>query len=283
MSEYLKNFVNPWADLSAVSWYSFAVVAALLLVALVAVLASRMKTLTKIVLAVVSAATLVFLVVLLFASASSSLDQPLEWNSVTLNVGVVLVCAVLLAALGFLLRGLKLDTRTLVSASLCIALGFILSNLKFYQMPQGGSITPASMLPVMLFAWAFGPIPGIAAGVVYGALQLLQDFYVVHPAQLLLDYIFAFTALGLAGYFRKNLLLGVLVAGLTRFLFHFLSGLVFFGSFAPAGQSVFAYSLIYNASVVLPDTAICLIIAAIPGFRRSMERVFRVPGQSTTA
>lgn len=283
MSEIFKNFVNPWADLSAVNWYSFAVVTVLVLVALVAVLSSRMKALTKIVLAAVSAVTLVFLVVLLFFSASSTLDKPLEWNAVTLNIGVVLVCAVLLAALGFLLRGLKLDTRTLVSASLCIALGFILSNLKFYQMPQGGSITPASMLPVMLFAWAFGPIPGIAAGVVYGALQLLQDFYVVHPAQLLLDYIFAFAALGLVGYFRRNLLLGILVAGLVRFLFHFLSGVVFFGSFAPAGQSVFAYSLIYNASVVLPDTAICLIIAAIPGFRRSMGRVFRVSADSTLA
>ncbi len=269
-----SNFVNPLSDLTGVSWYSFAAVAVLVLAALVFILASRLKALPKIVLAVVATATMVFLVALLFASAASSLDQPLEWSGVTLNAAVALVCLALLVGLFFALRRLQLDTRALVAASLCIALGFILSNLKFYQMPQGGSITPASMLPVMLFAWAFGPIPGFAAGLVYGALQLLQDFYVVHPAQLLLDYIFAFTALGLAGFFRKNLLLGVLVAGLTRFVFHFLSGVVFFGSFAE-DQNVFVYSLVYNASVVLPDTAICLVIAAIPGFRRAMERVFK--------
>lgn len=278
MSELLQNFTNPFADLSQTSWYVLAVVGVLVLSALVLVLASRLKALPKVILAVLAAATLVLIVALLganYGNVSIVNDQALEWSALSLNVGVVLVCVVLLVALGFLLRRLKLDTRTLVSASLCIALGFILSTLKFYQMPQGGSITPASMLPVMLFAWAFGPVPGIAAGVVYGALQLLQDFYVVHPAQLLLDYIFAFGALGLAGFFRKNLLLGVLIAGLTRFVFHFISGVVFFGSFAPAGQSVFAYSLVYNASVVLPDTAICLIIAAIPGFRHTAQRLFR--------
>lgn len=273
-----SNFVNPFADLSAVSWYSFAVIGVLVLAALVLILASRLKVLPKVLLAIASAGTLAFIVILLFASAGSSLDKPLEWDTVSLNIAAVVVCLILLAGVFIVLRRLKLDVRTLVAGSLCIALGFILSNLKFYEMPQGGSITPASMLPVMLFAWAFGPVAGIAAGVVYGALQLLQDFYVVHPIQLLMDYIFAFAALGLAGYFRKHLWLGVLVAGLSRFILHTVSGIVFFASFAPEGQNVFIYSLGYNASVVLPDTAICLLIAAIPAFRRTAQRVFKMPG-----
>ena len=133
------------------------------------------------------------------------------------------------------------------------------------------------MLPLMLFAWCYGPVPGIAAGLVYGTLQLLQDFYVVHPLQLLLDYMFAFTALGLAGLFPKSLNLGILTAGITRLLMHVISGFVFFGSYAPEGQHPLLYSLAYNASVILPDLAICLILANIPALRRSLVRNYKRP------
>ena len=130
----------------------------------------------------------------------------------------------------------------------------------------------------MLYAWAFGPVAGIAAGIVYGLLQLLQDFYVVHWAQLLLDYVFAFGVLGIVGLFRKQLLIGIGVAGLLRFVMHVISGMVFFGSYAPEGQSALVYSLVYNATVVLPDLAICLVIAAIPSVRTAITRLYRPVG-----
>ncbi len=196
-------------------------------------------------------------------------------TELSLNTWIALVCIVLLAGVFLLLRKVKLDTRALVAGALSIAIAFLLSCFRFYSMPQGGSITPASMLPMMLYAWCYGPAAGLAAGIVYGFLQLLQDFYVVHPLQLLMDYVFAFGALGLVGFFRKNLLVGITVAGLVRLVMHTVSGAVFFASYAPEGQNVWLYSLGYNGSVVLPDLAICLVIAAIPTVRATITRLYR--------
>lgn len=180
-----------------------------------------------------------------------------------------------LVALAFLLAlGRKRwNARMLTYAAICIAMGFILSYIRFYRMPQGGSVTPGSMLPVMVFSFIFGGLPGILAGTAYGLLQLFQDFYVTHPMGLFLDYILAFACLGLAGFFRKNLALGVLAAGLGRFACHFLAGVFFFGAYAPEGANVALYSLGYNASVVGPDLAICLILVLLPPTRRLIERL----------
>ncbi|MDF2596263.1 MAG: thiT, partial [Clostridia bacterium] len=78
----------------------------------------------------------------------------------------------------------RLTTKKLVYGGMCIAIAFILSYIRLYKMPQGGSITLASMFPVILYAMVFGPIPGIIAGVAYGFLQLIQDAWVLNWAQL---------------------------------------------------------------------------------------------------
>jgi thiamine transporter len=82
-------------------------------------------------------------------------------------------------------REVRFTTRMLVYASMSIALAFVLSYIRLARMPQGGSVTPGSMLPLMLFAYIFGPIPGIITGIAYGFLQYIQDPYLVHWAQLL--------------------------------------------------------------------------------------------------
>ena len=89
--------------------------------------------------------------------------------------------------------------RMLANAALCIALATVLSFVRLYKMPQGGSITPASMLPLFLFAYAYGVGPGMLVGAAYGLVQFLQDAYFVHPIELLLDYPLAFAMLGLSG------------------------------------------------------------------------------------
>ena len=136
--------------------------------------------------------------------------------------------ALVALALILLLAKKKWDTRALTYGAMCIALSFILSYIRLYRMPQGGSITPGSMLPLMLYAYAFGPSAGMAAGVVYGLLQLLQDFYVMHPVSLIMDYILAFAMLGCAGFAKKHLSWGVLIAGAGRWFWQFLSGFIFF-------------------------------------------------------
>ena len=167
----------------------------------------------------------------------------------------------------------KFTTKMLVYGSLCIALSFVLSYIKLFSWPQGGSITPASMLPIMVFASMFGVLPGIIVGVAYGMLQLIQDPYVIHWAQLFLDYPIAFGAIGLAGLFRRNLALSALAGGGGRFVFSFLSGVIFFGSYAPDGVSPIIYSLVVNGLMIGTDTLICSLISLVPQIKSATKRI----------
>jgi thiamine transporter len=199
----------------------------------------------------------------------------------TQTVLIIFAGLVLLTLLLFALRKLKLGLRTMVAASLILAISYILSFIKFYEMPFGGTITPASMLPVMLFAWCYGVIPGLAVGTVYGLLQMTQDLYVVHPVQLFMDYILAFAALGLAGLIKNNLYAGIVAGGLARAVVHILSGVVFFAEYTPQGQNPWIYSIIYNMTYLGPEIVICLAISAIPQFRTAVVRAFK--GNPATA
>lgn len=190
-----------------------------------------------------------------------------EFASLKAATWISLAALLALAAILVLCRK-KWDTRMLTYGAMCIALSFILSYIRLYRMPQGGSITPGSMLPMMLYAYAFGPSAGIAAGVVYGLLQLLQDFYVMHPVSLIMDYILAFAMLGFAGFARRHLAAGALLAGAGRWLWHFLSGFIFYGMYAWEGWNPIVYSAVYNAIVIGPDLLICVGIACIPAIDR---------------
>lgn len=167
----------------------------------------------------------------------------------------------------------KMSTKKLVYGSLCISIAFVLSYIRIFHMPQGGSITPASMLPIMFFAYMFGPVDGIIAGMAYGLLQYVQDAYAVHWIQLLFDYPLAFGALGLAGYFKNNLKLGLIVGSLGRFIFHVLSGVFFFADYAAeAGMAPIPYSAAYNSFIVV-ELVICLVIVSIPQFSSALKRI----------
>lgn len=173
----------------------------------------------------------------------------------------------------FFFRKEKVTTKKLVYGSLCIAISFVLSYIRIFHMPQGGSITPASMLPIMFFAFMFGPVEGILAGMAYGMLQFVQDMYVVHWVQVLFDYPLAFGMLGLAGYFRKNFSLGLLVGSLGRFIFHVLSGVFFFADYAAeAGMNPVIYSVLYNSFIGV-ELVICIVIVSIPQFKNALKRI----------
>lgn len=171
----------------------------------------------------------------------------------------------------------KWDTRKLVYGALCISLSFVLSYVQFAHMPQGGSVTPASMLPLMAFGYMFGPIYGLVAGLAYGLLQAIQDPYIVHYAQFFLDYPFAFAAVGFfPGLFTGknkgfNFFAGLVLAVAVRFILHSLSGVIFFAEYA-GGQNVWLYSLGYNSFVFI-DGAICVVVALLPGLRRLFDSV----------
>jgi thiamine transporter len=152
---------------------------------------------------------------------------------------------------------IRIITETIVMVALSGALYLI----KIFTLPQGGSITLGSMVPIFLLALRRGPRIGIVGGVAFGLVALVEDVYsgvevIFYPAQVILDYPLAFGLLGLAGFFRKVPVLGVGVGIAARFCSHFVSGVLFFASYAPAGVSPFVYSAIYNGGFLIPEFVI---------------------------
>jgi thiamine transporter len=157
------------------------------------------------------------------------------------------------------------DTRVLTEAALAVALAFVLGFVVLFKMPFGGSVS-LEMIPLILLALRQGWRVGIIAGAAYGLLDLAIDTYVVHPVQLLLDYPLAFGVLGLAGLFRptvRGAILGTTLAVLARFLCHFLSGVIFFASYAPEGWNPLLYSAAYNAAYLAPSLSIAIVVTVV--------------------
>ncbi len=156
------------------------------------------------------------------------------------------------------------DTRVLTEAALAIALAFVLGFIGI-DLPFGGSIS-LEMIPLILLALRQGPVVGVIAGAAYGLLNLAVEPVVVHPVQVLFDYPLAFGALGLAGFFRptvRGAVIGATVAVLARFVCHFVSGVVFFASYAPEGWNPYVYSGAYNAAYLVPSLAIALVVVVV--------------------
>ncbi len=183
---------------------------------------------------------------------------------------IVVALSAILLAVG---SRAKLRTKAVVYGGLCVAVAFVLSYIRLYRWPQGGSITIASPLPIFVYAYIFGPAAGIAAGTAYGLLQLVQDPYILHPFQVFLDYILAFAAWGLAGFFRKNISLGIIFGGVGQIFSSFLSGVIFFASYAPEGMSPIIYSLVVNVTVLGTNILICLLVSLLPQVRRVIQRL----------
>lgn len=209
-------------------------------------------------------------------SEMASKLMELQWYTVAVLIALVVLFIALYAGA----RKTKWDGRRVANAAMCIAIAFVLSCIRLYRMPQGGSITPASMLPLVAFAVACGPLQGAIVGCAYGFLNLLQDPYVIHPIQMLVDYPLASAAVALGGLVclipmsRKwKLPLAVLIGGIGRYLMAVLSGVVFFAEYAPAGQSALFYSLGYNFTTMGPDTLICIIVAMLPGISRLVDLI----------
>ncbi|HBI56595.1 MAG TPA: energy-coupled thiamine transporter ThiT [Firmicutes bacterium] len=177
----------------------------------------------------------------------------------------------------------RFTTRTIVEAGMMLALAVVLGLIKPISMPFGGSVTVGSMIPLLLIAMMRGPVVGITVGVLCGVINYFLGGWLVSPVQWLLDYPLAFGALGLAGFvwnpvrkgiikFGSQSLLAVVatIVGLGgRFICHFLSGVWFFGSFAPEGMPAWKYSLGYQASYLVPEiilSAIILFFLAPPLF-----------------
>lgn len=211
---------------------------------------------------------------------------------------------------------MKTKTKMLTESALLIAMAIVLELVAkafIPEMPFGGQVTLVSMLPIVLISYRHGVKWGLLSGVVYAALEMVIGAKTVAAAfqpdyfgsgvlivnallMCLLDYVLAFTILGIGGCFRNkiknpglSLCLGSIVALSCRYLCHILSGYILFGSYAewfftqegfPAWGAnlvaslnpqllALAYSVVYNGMYMIPEivfTAVAaLLLSKVPG------------------
>jgi thiamine transporter len=164
-------------------------------------------------------------------------------------------------------RKRKMNVKMIVEGGVMIALAMILSYIKIYELPNGGSVTAASMVPIMIFAYRWGVKQGILVGAVYGVLQfILGPKYSMHWVSIILDYVAGFGVLGFAGAFGKGPvrgIIGVTFASFLRLICSTISGVVVFASYAPAGQDPLIYSIAYNSSYMVPEFIVSAVVFGI--------------------
>lgn len=171
------------------------------------------------------------------------------------------------------------NLKSLVLCAVLVALAAALGMIKLFHLPYGGSITLLSMLACTLCGYYCGLAKGLTAGLTLGLLNLVLGGYVVHPAQLVLDYFLAFTALGLSGLtfkWKNGLIAGYIIGVVGRFLCSFTSGYIFFAEYAPDGMNPIIYSFIYNFICFGVEAIITVIILSIPAvnnfFKKTKEQ-----------
>jgi thiamine transporter len=172
--------------------------------------------------------------------------------------------------------GNKLTPRLIAEMGIAIALAAVLHFIKLWEMPQGGAVTLGTMVPLFIVAFRRGPGVGFVTGALYGILEgwiLSGGRFFVHPAQVILDYPLAFGLLGLAGFFPKYPAFGVTVGALARYASHVVSGVVFFSQYAPKGQPVWQYSLVYNATYLGLDFVVAMMLTLLVWERLSKVSV----------
>lgn len=190
------------------------------------------------------------------------------------------------------------NVKRMVETALLFAIAIILSFVKLYEMPWGGAVTFCSMLPIILISYRYGVKWGIFSGFVFSLLQLLTGIGALKGltgaaviGSVLLDYILAFTVLGIGGLFRNQikhagtaLALGSVVAIFGRFLCSFASGFILWGSYAQTTLESFGdgiakailnhfsglelsvvYSAVYNGAYLLPEMILTVIVCFILG------------------
>ena len=183
----------------------------------------------------------------------------------------------------------SVNIKRMVLTAVLIGLGTALSLVKLWKMPLGGSVTLLSMLPIALISIEYGVGWGLTGAFAYSLIQLALDMAEVLSWGLsagavvgcfLLDYVLAFTAIGLSGLFRKKgvpgICVGIGIALVLRFIFHLISGTIIFDVWLPDGwANPFIYSVCYNGAFMLPELAMTMAGAValfkIPGFNKLLS------------
>lgn len=179
----------------------------------------------------------------------------------------VIVILLILIMMGGKNSEKRTDVKALTVSALLIALATVLGQIKVFEMPQGGAVTLFSILPIAVCAYLLGTRRGVMAGFCVGLINLIFGPYVIHPVQLLMDYPIAFGAVGLAGItrnYRNGLTTGYIIGLIGRYICAVLSGVIFFGAYAPEGFNAWTWSLWYNLTYLAAEGLLTVLIINIP-------------------
>jgi thiamine transporter len=208
-------------------------------------------------------------------AVSEQTTETVKW----ISVGGVIALLAVIALIGYFSKEQKATAKELAFAGICVALSFALSVLKVKIFASGGSITFGSLIPIMLYAYAFGPTKGFIVGIIHGLLNFIESPYILSAATFLFDYLLAFIGVGVMGFFGKMhrekrgvlpVLLGAICVVAVRFCSHLCSGVIFFEEFGPdlafptwAIGNGWIYSFIYQCTYVPVDGAIAIALLIV--------------------
>ena len=211
------------------------------------------------------------------------IEEPLvAW----ISASTILILVAILSFICLENKKKSFNTKKMAFAGISIASSFALSFVKFKFIPSG-SITVASLVPIMLYAYFFGAVSGLLVGLIHGLLQFIESAYLFNATTFLLDYPIAFASIAMMGLARNlvkkelpALTVGVLLTYLCRFTAHVISGLIYFNAGMidanfPTGN-MFVYSFIYQISYVGPDMVIALVVTVLLSTSHTISRLEKI-------
>lgn len=184
-----------------------------------------------------------------------------------MNTILLILCLIPLVLYIIKMKNYKFSTKEIVVVAMFSAMSYMLSLIPIVRYINGGGINMFSMLPLLIVSIVFTREAGLTAGFITGIISMMMGGIIIHPAQVILDYILPYMALGLSDIFgkedKRKVALGCLLAVLLNVLSHFLSGIIFFGQFAPEGMGAALYSFLYNFSGHGVEGILCIVIMSL--------------------
>ncbi|MDE6411149.1 MAG: energy-coupled thiamine transporter ThiT [Clostridia bacterium] len=206
------------------------------------------------------------------------------------SLGTVFLLLGVIAIICFSVKKRTYDAKHIAAAGITIGLSFALSYAKISPLPYGGSITLASFVPVLIYAYVYGIVDGLLAGTIFGLLNFVSGPYILTPFTFILDYLLAFASIGIMGVAKKftkkqtfNVVLGTVAVFFVRFIFHLISGVIYFMDDAVwvdlpdwAMANAFIYSLIYQLVYIPADCAIAAIVMYILAKTKVLDSLVKI-------
>ena len=207
-----------------------------------------------------------------------------------ISIAAVVLLLAVIAVICFNFKGKKYDAKRIAFAGLSVGLSFALSNVKVSPVTYGGSITLASFVPVLIYAYVYGFADGLLIGLIHGLLNFISDPYILTPMTFILDFLLAFASIGIMGFAHKftkkttfNVVLGTVAVFSVRFIFHLISGIIYFANDSIwvslpswALDNAFIYSFIYQCVYIPADCAIAAVVLYVIAKTKTMDRLVKL-------